>query len=235
MTSQRAGAFLRTRTGAVITVLVVTAAGFLMATIRPPMLGGVLAMVVTAGLMALAAWLKGAGLREYGLQRPASWKATAGWGVVWFLAALMIFRLVLEPLLEQWTGTTRDLSRFDYVDGNATALLSLLLQLWVMAAFFEELYFRGFLINGIADVFRRSPVGWTLGVVLSSLLFAFLHGYQGPAGLGVTLAGALFLSLIYLGHGRNLWIPIIAHGLHDSSAAVFKYFGIYERVVHLVF
>lgn len=234
MTSGHAGQFLETRTGALSAVIVVTVAGFLMATIRPPMLGGALTIVVTVALMALVAWLKGTGLGEYGLQRPASWPATLVWGVVWFLVALLVFRLLLEPLLEQWTGAARDLSRFDYVEGDSVALMILLLQLWIMAAIFEELYFRGFLINGLADVFGRVPLGWAAAVTLSCLLFASLHGYQGPAGLGVTLAGAVFLSLIYLWHGRNLWIPIIVHGLHDSSAVIFKYLGIYDRVVHLV-
>lgn len=234
MTPTLGQTFLHTRSGALASVIVVTAAGFLMATIRPPMLGGALAIVVSVALMSAIAWMKGTGAREYGLQRPASWPATLGWGVLYALVALVLFRMILEPLLGAWTDVPRDLSRFDYVQGDPAALAGLLVQLWVMAAFFEELYFRGFLINGIAQVFGRAPTAWVVAVVISCLLFAFLHGYQGPAGVLFTGAAALFLSLIYLGHGRNLWIPIIVHGLHDTSAAVFKYFGVYDRVVHLL-
>ena len=70
---------------------------------------------------------------------------------------------------------------------------------------------------------------------LSAGYFALLHSYQGITGILYTGLAAVFLSAIYVGHGRNLWIPIIAHGLHDTSGMFFLFLGSYNRVVHFLF
>jgi membrane protease YdiL (CAAX protease family) len=80
----------------------------------------------------------------------------------------------------------------------------------VLAAFHEEIVFRGYLVQNMLDIKR--PIA---GVVVSSLLFWIVHGlnpaaWQSPlVGVNLFLAGIL-LSLAYM-LSRDLWFPTIMH------------------------
>jgi membrane protease YdiL (CAAX protease family) len=107
--------------------------------------------------------------------------------------------------------------------------------LWITAAFFEEVMFRGFLITNVEQILGNRKGSWIVGLIVSSLIFALVHGYQGVSGVVLTGVAALFLGLIFLFHGRNLWIPIFTHGLTDSSAAFLFYFDTYDQVTGVIF
>ncbi|MEO1023099.1 MAG: CPBP family intramembrane glutamic endopeptidase [Bacteroidota bacterium] len=84
----------------------------------------------------------------------------------------------------------------------------------VAAAFFEELYFRGFLFGWL---FRFTRFGFIPSVLLGALIFASMHLYQSqdPATLiGIfmtTLLGGILFAWVYAEWDFNLWMPI---GLH---------------------
>jgi membrane protease YdiL (CAAX protease family) len=62
-------------------------------------------------------------------------------------------------------------------------------------------------------------------VALVSLVFGLAHHAQGVTGImDNVLAGLLFAGL-YLASGRNLWLPILAHGVIDTSSVVLLYLG----------
>jgi membrane protease YdiL (CAAX protease family) len=226
--------FLHTRWGALTAILII--AGIQVSGIFVKSeLASILILVITAILLFFYAKSKGTGAAEYGLQRPKSWLRTLLLGFVYFIGAFLLLRLTLEPLIEIVTGMPRDLSRFDYLKNNLSALVKFIVMIWIAAAFFEELVYRGFFLNAIADVFKRHRGGWMAAIVISVLLFAVGHSYQSLSGIIFTGAAALYVSIIYLAHSRNLWIPIIVHGLHNSSSGVFFYFDIYQEVIHLLF
>jgi len=60
-----------------------------------------------------------------------------------------------------------------------------------------------------------------------SVMFGFAHGYQGATGVIDEGFMGLLLGLMYLGGGRNLLIPIIAHGTQDTIDVVLLYLGAY--------
>jgi membrane protease YdiL (CAAX protease family) len=63
-------------------------------------------------------------------------------------------------------------------------------------------------------------------MVVVSLLFGLGHFYQGPAGvIGSTVSGLLF-GVLYLASGRNLWLPILAHGFSDTIGLALVYLGL---------
>lgn len=76
----------------------------------------------------------------------------------------------------------------------------------------EELLFRGLLLGGLAIVTGWGWIGRSLATIVTVLLFAFSHGYQGWAGIVDTgLYGGLTLSLLYWWRGARLTAPIAAH------------------------
>ncbi|HEY9127350.1 MAG TPA: CPBP family intramembrane glutamic endopeptidase [Acidobacteriaceae bacterium] len=82
--------------------------------------------------------------------------------------------------------------------------------LCLIVGFSEELAFRGYLQSQGAALFRRIP----LGVLLSSVVFGFAHGYQGLRGMVLIGAFGAMFSIITLMR-RSLFAGILAHAWHD--------------------
>jgi membrane protease YdiL (CAAX protease family) len=96
---------------------------------------------------------------------------------------------------------------------------------WTLAAFGEEMFWRGYLMNRVADVFGRTKAAWVLSLVAVSAVFGLAHEYQGLAGwIEEGLAG-LALGLMYLRTGKNLSVPILAHGVSDTIDMVLIFLG----------
>jgi len=101
---------------------------------------------------------------------------------------------------------------------------------WPLAAFMEEMVYRGWIMTRLAELMRFSTGRWIVGVVASSALFGFAHLYQGTSGVIATgLTGVLFAG-IYLANGRNLWAAIVAHGALDTAGFVMIYLGAYPGI-----
>ncbi len=92
---------------------------------------------------------------------------------------------------------------------------------WTTAGFGEEVIYRGFYMKQIARLFgEQKRSSWVIGLVLSSIGFGLVHFHQGPGGmLGNGILGLVY-GIFYLRSGRNLWVPIIAHGLTGTISFI---------------
>ena len=163
--------------------------------------------------------------RDVGLKRYRSWLRTIALGVM--LGALLeTFQLtIVQPFLSRLFGQQPDLALFRQLTGNLKLTLLFLALSWTLAAFGEEMFWRGYLINRVADLFGSARNRWAVSLIMTSALFGLAHGYQGVTGWVEESLAGLMLGLIYLGTGRNLWLPIIAHGVCDTIDMVLLYFG----------
>lgn len=165
--------------------------------------------------------------RDIGLTRYKSWAATIGLGVAAGLALEALQLFVSQPLLVRWLHKQPDLDLFRSVHGNLKLVLIYIALVWPVAAFGEEMVYRGYLMNRVADLFNRTRAAWIISLVAVHVGFGLAHGYQGITGiLDEGLMGVL-LALIYLATGRNLAVPIVAHGVQDTIDFVLIYLGIY--------
>jgi membrane protease YdiL (CAAX protease family) len=73
----------------------------------------------------------------------------------------------------------------------------------------------------------RMPCGSqrSSAMVCVAVLFGFGHYYKGPAGVLDSTYSGLVLGTLYLLSGRNLWAPILAHGMSDTFAVLAVYMG----------
>lgn len=184
----------------------------------------------TVGLLLLGSaslWLRGTGWRAIGLQRPRSWVKTLAWSVGLGIASQVVDLQIATPLLTRITGHAPDLSNFRSMIGNVPQLLFWLAITWSIAAFGEEMVYRGYILNRAADALGRSWFAWVFAAILSSVLFALTHNYQGIAGMIDVAFFALIPVIAYLLSGRNLWIPILAHGIGDTIGFVLIFFHRY--------
>ena len=93
----------------------------------------------------------------------------------------------------------------------------------MLAAFCEEVAFRGYLLTRLEDVLGPGRLQQLTGVLGTSLLFGMLHTEQGIVGvIAAALAGAVFCVLRY--RYRTLWAPILAHGFDDTIGFTWFYF-----------
>lgn len=171
----------------------------------------------------LSLWLRRMSWGDLGLRKPPSWgrillEALFAALVIWIVA-----NLLLLPLFEHLSLVTVDNSRFDEVRGDLPTLLGWLAAVWTIVAFGEEMIFRGYIMNRLADLFGRTRMGWLLSLFGSSLIFGLAHGYQGPIGVISTAVVGFFLGILYLINRRNLWVTIICHGLLDTISLVALY------------
>lgn len=134
---------------------------------------------------------------------------------------------VTTPRISAFFGVEPDHSGLKGVQGNLTMLIVLLGLNWTLAAFGEEICFRGFLLKRLAQVFGESRAAWWVGLVLSSVLFGWGHTEQGLAGWVQEGLSGFLLGVLFLVFGRNLAVPIVAHGVSNTLAFILIYFGRY--------
>ena len=173
----------------------------------------------------LSLWLRGLSWRDVGLRRSKAWWKVALQAVLAALLIAIIVNLVTAPVVHRLVGRSANNSRFDNIRGNFATLLGWLAVAWTLAAFGEEMIFRGYLMNRVADLVGRTRTGWVISLLLSSLIFGLGHGYQGVAGVIDTATIGLLLGTLYLVSKRNLWVNIICHGVIDSISLIVLYFS----------
>ena len=104
--------------------------------------------------------LRGLRWKDVGLSRPRNWAAAVGLGILGGICIGGIELFVTQPLLVRLIGKMPDLSDFTAVHGNLKLTLFYLLLTWTLAAFGEEMVYRGYLMNRVAGLFSGTQAGW---------------------------------------------------------------------------
>ncbi len=135
---------------------------------------------------------------------------------------------IATPVLESIFGIPQPVSRFADVPGNLPLLLTILPLVWLIAAFGEEFFFRGFLLTRLAELFGDSRWAWGAAVSIQAVAFGAIHAYQGSVGMILIGIGALVYGAAFVLLGRNLWPMIFAHGINDSLGFILLYAGVIQ-------
>jgi membrane protease YdiL (CAAX protease family) len=171
--------------------------------------------------------LRGERLSEIGFARPDGF----GKAIVIGLLAGVLMELfavyITTPMISGFFGVEPNYSELKDIRGNLTLLFIFLGLSWTLAAFGEEICFRGFLMKRVAQVFGENRVGWIAALLLSSVLFGWGHTEQGVSGWIQEGLSGLILGILFLFANRNLVVPIVAHGVSNTLAFVLIYLGRY--------
>jgi len=166
--------------------------------------------------------------RDIGLRRPERWLPTIGLALLVGVGYQALDILLIAPFLQRLTGESIDLSQLSGLRGNLPALLIFLVVSWTEAAFIEEMYFRGYFFNRLTDLAGRERLGVAIALIVNALVFGAAHAYQGITGVLDSVLAGLVLSLLYLLARRNLWLPILTHGIIDTIGILLIYAGLYS-------
>jgi uncharacterized protein len=181
--------------------------------------------ILLVAFASLSIWLRGLNWNAVGLRKPKNWWKVLLLAILSAVLISVLVNLLLGPVVERLAGSSPSNTRFKNVRGNLPVLMGWLSVAWTLAAFGEEMGFRGYFMNRIHDLIGNGRTGWILALLLSSLLFGASHGYQGLAGAIGTAEVGLLLGVLYLVNRRNLWMNIFCHGFIDSISLISLYFS----------
>lgn len=209
----------------IIVVELVAFAGIILADGR-----GLIPLTQTIALLpmvALALWLQGQPWARIGWRAPDDWGRSIAIGLVAGVLMELLAFGVTTPLISGVLGVEPDHGGLKVIRGNEKMLAIFLVLSWTLAAFGEEICFRGFLMARLARLFGGSSAAWAASLVLSSALFGWGHTEQGLSGWIQEGLSGLMLGVLFLCFGGNLTVPIVAHGMSNTVAFVLIYFDRY--------
>lgn len=175
----------------------------------------------------LSLWLRRISWRSIGLAPYRSWKITLGLGAVAGILMEGFELFVSQPFLTRVLGKQPDLETFRPLVGNLKLTLIYLALAWILAAFGEEMVYRGYLMNRVAGLLNGTRRAWIISLIAVHVAFGLAHIYQGATGVIDEGLMGLLLGVIYLRTGRNLSVPIVAHGVADCTDFILMFLGKY--------
>lgn len=186
--------------------------------------------IVAVILIAIFLKLSGQTFADLGFYRPKRiWLVLVS---ALFLVVLQIFGLqfVVFFATKGFEAFELDHELYRHLQGSELALVGWLTIVWTAAAFGEEIFFRGYLIQRITTLLGGGTAALWLAVAGQAVLFGLGHAYQGPVaiigtGMGAFMFGAFYVLSGPLLGGRNLWPVIIAHGFIDTLGLTLIYFN----------
>jgi uncharacterized protein len=135
-------------------------------------------------------------------------------GFVLYLPLLFAIGLVEQLLTAVGLSSASEPGpSFFHVGGRWEVALAVVLV--AVVAVSEETIFRGYLIRRL----QAATSSTTAAVLLSSVIFALGHGYEGSLGVVTVGVMGLIFALLYLWR-QSLVVPIVLHFLQDFLAIV---------------
>ncbi len=150
-----------------------------------------------------------------------------------FLLSLLVFALAIigfvvgSIIMANITGIPEnaDMSNYKYLQGNIGMLILTLIGVYIVSSFGEEVIYRGFLINRISELGFSKKIGSILSVIISAIIFGFIHYEWGAMGIAQTGFMGLALGLCYIYMKKKLWIMVFAHAYMDTILMLQLYFS----------
>ena len=181
---------------------------------------------VSVAVIAFAVFLRKQDMAYLGFKPVESWLTTVGWSILLGVLIALLSSFLIEPFANRLTGESHDFSIFDGMRGNIQSLIMYMLMAWVLAAFLEEIIFRGYLISEMTSVLGSGAFAIALSILLGSVIFGFAHWYQGKSGVLSTGVVGAILAVIFVVNDFNIWLPILTHGFIDTVGLGLIYFGL---------
>jgi CAAX protease family protein len=179
------------------------------------------------GLGWISLTIRGQRWRDVGLSIPENWQRLLLIGILVGVAMELLELFATQPLLIALTGKYPDLSVLRDLVGNVPMLLIAVGASWLLAAFGEELVWRGYALNRALDLTGRTRLGWPVSVAVVSVVFGLAHAYQDWTGIIENAIDGALLATLYIACGCNLFAPIVAHGVTDSIDSLIIFLGHY--------
>lgn len=180
------------------------------------MAGALLRSVVLVFYLGWIARKRQGGWPDLGICGRRPW-AQAGWGLAGYLAMIPVYLLVLGIMivvlnLFQIQAPVQAPVQVFFTETNQASVIGFAFFMGILGPLFEEIFFRGFLYPAF-----RSRAGVFRGMLISSAVFAALHGH-GIAFVPIFVLG-FALHLLYENTG-SIFPGAVLHMTHNSAMLV---------------
>ena len=186
--------------------------------------------IAVISIFILFRWKK-VSIKYLGLFNPKNWLKTILIGLVIGVFIQVFGIYVLSPIKE-WMGIVQEIpAAYAAIEGNNSKLIIYLVVAWTTAGFGEELIYRSFFLGQFVSVFNNLKSKWILSLIISSIIFGFLHFNNGiDAIIGTTITGFI-IGLVYLKTGRNIWAAYVTHAVANTVGFLIIYTGLYKDIL----
>jgi membrane protease YdiL (CAAX protease family) len=153
---------------------------------------------------------------DFGLRR-IRWNHVA----ITIVAGIVLFftvKLLLQPVCDLVTHSTRNLHSFDRIRGKPCDATLLILKTMLLAGLCEEIIFRGTVQQRLRVILGSLPGCTWLSAVLAAAIFTVFHWYQGPSGLLLVAILGLLDCTVYVMTDYTLTYTVILHLVYDTLA-----------------
>ncbi|GAB4528822.1 MAG: hypothetical protein Tsb0010_11170 [Parvularculaceae bacterium] len=185
----------------------------------PPLYSGFIGIIGSFLAVFAIMKLRGQRFSDLGLRRPRRIILLPLWVVAIFVVTFAV-ALGGQLIAAQFIGGAPDVSKFAPLYQNLPLFLVSLVSIWVTAAFFEEIVYRGFLLGRLLNIIGDGLGPAIVATLLHAVMFGALHAYQGLLGVIATGLVAVVFGVFFYLQQRNLWALIIVHGLIDTLSLI---------------
>jgi membrane protease YdiL (CAAX protease family) len=183
---------------------------------------------ITNAVMLLLIWMglrfRNQGWQHFGLSLKNINLRSVLLSFVVFIAALLGF-VIGSIIMANITGIpgNADMSSYNYLKDNIFILIGVLISVFIISSFGEEVIYRAFLITRISEIDPNNKLLLKFAVIISSIIFGLIHFEWGPMGIVQTGFMGLALAISFILVKRNLWILIFAHAYMDAILLIQMY------------
>ena len=164
---------------------------------------------VSMPMLAYLLWVRRP-LSEFGVTCH-NWKQAVTEGALISLTLLLLGMFALTMIAKSEGKTLADFIRLDWLNIGTVA--------YIPHSIIQEFVFRGILLTTLIHIFRWHSL-W-LPLLISNLLFSFMHMHLGTSAVALTFAFGYLLSWMFLRH-QNIAGISLAHMLLGSPAFLFR-------------
>lgn len=170
-------------------------------------------------------------IRFLGLFKPKSWIKTIAIGLIVGVLIQVFGIFILSPIRE-WLGILMETPEvYETIEGNNSRLIIYLVVSWTTAGLGEEIIYRSFFLGQFISAFENVKYKWTWCLIISSIIFGFLHFNNGIDAIIGTGINGFILGLVYLRTNQNIWAAYIAHAVADTVGFLIIYSGLYKALM----
>jgi membrane protease YdiL (CAAX protease family) len=137
----------------------------------------------------------------------------------------VVDNFLIEPVITRIVGAEPDLSAYEGIKGSFSGLILVLFLGWFVGGLFEEYFYRGYLFNRMRILISNPTLYKSATILITSVVFAFAHNYQGIGGITGTFLFSIVMGLLYFGLAKNVWYLVLIHGFYDTVGIFRLYLG----------
>jgi len=175
-------------------------------------------------------WLQGTNWSALGLNGTTSIRRTVILGLSFGILFFILQQFAAGPIVSHFFPPPQPPPAHPGTPPPHESILDFIYNLvgsWTSAGFAEEMIFRGYLLNRLADLFGRRFWGWTIALFIQAAVFGSAHAYEHLDGMITVGISGILLGLLYFGSRRNLWVCAITHAIIDTIAFTLSFLGIF--------